>query len=165
MALLHQGFHIYCQQTLQDKGSQDTSIREMDSVKLLQGSSYSAGGCNSTCRKMPARSSSGPRTRTWLKARIRLWLWEFSGLDFDLAVSALSARGIKGKKGKCCYGRKHLEPQHQITFSFAVSNYWGIQQLFSWVQARPIFPYHSEKLIVIKSKNTGISPFARSKKL
>lgn len=71
-ASLHQGFHIYCLQTLQDKESQDESIREMDFVKLLQGSSYSAGGCNSTCRKMPARSSSGPRTRTWLKARIRL---------------------------------------------------------------------------------------------
>lgn len=63
---------IYCLQTLLEKESQDTSLREMDFVKLLQGSSYSAGGYDSTCSKMPARSSSGPSTRTWLKARIRL---------------------------------------------------------------------------------------------
>lgn len=102
-----QGFPTPCLQTVREEWIKrcEWAIWTLQRCCRKGGNGQSAWGYTSTCRKMPARSSSGPRTRTWLKARIRLWPWLLSGLDFDFAVSALSAVRIKEKKEKYCYGK------------------------------------------------------------
>lgn len=56
-----------------------------------------AGGGGPTCRSRPARSSSGPSTRTRVTARVPPWPGGCSGLLLGFGASALSAK----KKRRC----------------------------------------------------------------
>lgn len=58
---------------------------------------WAGAGAGPTCRSRPARSSSGPSTRTRVTAQVPPWPGGCSGLLLGFGASALSA----GREGQC----------------------------------------------------------------